>query len=124
MRDGPVVFANIAAEEGDWRTLARLPAVRGVAQLFEALLTAAFPDLPAPFAETGLPRAGQLAAWLNTEEAAQVARERGLVLYGAAPETVRRVHDKAFALHVARAEQLEPPALQGVAGVLQECVDV
>ncbi len=56
-------------------------------------------------------------AWLNTEEAARAAADAGLPLLGPAPEVVRRVHDKAYALEICRAEGLEPPSLGGLVTV-------
>jgi hypothetical protein len=106
------VFPNIAAEEGDWRALGALPAVRGVAELFASLVR----DAPAL---DGLPRSGELAAWLNTPEAAEAARARGLALYGAPPVAVAAVHDKAFAWRAAREHGLEPALLRDRVQVLE-----
>lgn len=112
MSSGAEVFPNIAAEEGDWRALAALGAVRSVAELFESLLA----DAPAL---DGLPGAGQLAAWLNTHEAGAAARARGLALYGADPDAVAAVHDKAFSCRAAREQGLEPALLEGVVEILE-----
>lgn len=107
----PQSFANIAAEEGDdWRERGGHPAVRALAELFEALF------IPEP-AFDWLSDEGALFAWLNTEEAEREAAARGLRLAGAPAQVVRRVHDKAFALEVARRERLLP-------AVLRDCIRV
>ena len=105
MAAAPHSFANIAAEEGeDWRALGEHPAVRSLAGLFEALF------VPEP-AFDWLADEGALFAWLNTEEAEREAAARGARLAGAPAAVVQHVHDKAFALEVARRERLLPAAL-------------
>jgi hypothetical protein len=47
-----------------------------------------------------------LMPWLSTPAAARLAHARGLVLGGPAPEVVRLVHDKAFAVRTARTYRL------------------
>ena len=51
-------------------------------------------------------------AWLNTPEALEIAQRRGGALCGASPGVVERVHDKAFALDVARRQRLVPSELE------------
>jgi len=51
-------------------------------------------------------------AWLNTPAALQFAREAECSLFGAAPDVVREVHDKAFAHRVATAERLLPASIE------------
>lgn len=58
-------------------------------------------------------------AWLNTPAAARQAEAGGRALWGAAPEVVRRVHDKAFAHRVAEREGLVPELLRGVVRILE-----
>lgn len=97
---GPALFANLGAEEGaaagagDAATLA----------VVEALWRDLFAQPPALDFLVGV----EAAAWCNTDDAQAFAAERGCVLYGASPAATRRVHDKAFALEVARAERLLP----------------
>ncbi len=47
-------------------------------------------------------------AWLNTAGAARFAASRGLPLWGASPDVVAVVHDKAFCVDVVRREGLLP----------------
>jgi hypothetical protein len=56
-----------------------------------------------------------LRAWLNDADAARIADAHGVALLGPPPSVVRRVHDKAFALEVARAEGYEPRSLRDTA---------
>jgi hypothetical protein len=57
-------------------------------------------------------------AWLNDEGAERAARAAGRGLWGATPDCVRRVHDKAFAHAVAEREGLLPARLRGAIQVL------
>ncbi len=66
-----------------------------------------------------LPGAGAAVAWLNTEAARREAGARGLVLFGASPDRVRRVHDKAFAHALALREGLLPHVLRDAVEVLE-----
>ena len=107
----PHSFANIAAEEGeDWREQSRHAAVRALAELFAGLFE------PEPVFDW-IADEDALFAWLNTEEAEREAAARGGRLAGAPAAVVRRVHDKAFALEVARRERLLP-------AVLRDCIRV
>lgn len=65
-----------------------------------------------------LPGAGEAVAWLNDENAESEARAAGRELWGAKPECVRRVHDKAFAHALAEREGLIPTRLRGAVRVL------
>lgn len=56
-----------------------------------------------------------LRAWWNDAGAARAAEERGVPLLGPAPEIVRRVHDKAFALEACRDAGYEPRSLRDLA---------
>ncbi len=58
-------------------------------------------------------------AWLNTPAARQFARESECRLFGADPEVVRTVHDKAFAHRIAVEEQLLPACLAPCIAVLE-----
>jgi len=55
---------------------------------------------------------GCAVAWLNTPAARQFAQEAQRRLFGADPEVVRVVHDKAFAHRVAVAQRLIPACLE------------
>jgi hypothetical protein len=57
-------------------------------------------------------------AWLNTEQARELARDAGVRLAGASPEAVRQVHDKGFAHAVAEEAGLLPRALRGLVTAL------
>ena len=52
------------------------------------------------------------AAWFNDDDAERQAGTRALS--GASPAIVRRVHDKGWAVAVARGETLDPPLLRGL----------
>lgn len=58
------------------------------------------------------------AAWINTPSALRVAERDGLALCGAPPETVRLVHDKAFAQRAAVDAGLQPEPLRDLIEVL------
>ncbi|MCH8083762.1 MAG: hypothetical protein IH885_05965 [Myxococcales bacterium] len=58
-------------------------------------------------------------AWLNTPAALQFAKEAERRLLGAAPDVVRKVHDKAFAHGVAVAEKILPACLEPCIAVLE-----
>ncbi len=119
---GALLIPNIAAEEGAvWNATRGERTVQALVELWRALfsveaelLGARVEASPAPWWSD--PSAGAFAelddraafAWLNTPEAARIAREHRLPLAGAAPEVVAQVHDKAFALEVARREGLAP----------------
>jgi len=110
----PLLLDNVGAEEGDatrsW-PVAAVDAARAVAALWRSLFEAPpFDWLPGP---------DQAAAWLNTPEAERAASDAKRPLYGAPAEVVRRVHDKAFALEVARGARLVPDALEGCSAVLE-----
>jgi hypothetical protein len=62
---------------------------------------------------------GYAAAWLNTPAALQFAKEADCRLLGAAPETVQKVHDKAFSHRVAIEERMLPACLEPCIAVLE-----
>jgi hypothetical protein len=95
------LYPNIGAEEPDWRSFAGQHAVRTLGQLWSQLFE------PEPVFDW-LPASGSV-AWLNTDEAA--AAVSAGPLFGAAPNVVRRVHDKAFAQQVAKQAGLQPADL-------------
>lgn len=99
------LWPNIGAEEGDAARFATQPAVVATRSLWSAL----FDDPPA-FAL--LEDARGLVPWLCDAEAAREAEREGLPLFGASPEVVARVHDKAFAVTLARDQGIEPVALR------------
>jgi len=108
------LYTNIGAEEPDWRSFAAQPAVRTLAQLWSQLFE------PEPVFDW-LPGTGSV-AWLNTTEAAAAVSG---ALYGAAPDVVRHVHDKAFAQQVAKSAGLQPADLRDAMRVFEphELVD-
>ncbi len=118
------VFANLGGEEGPIRPP---PLARHAGALFGLLFAADdavargdWPDALAP--APGAPAFswlddGALHAWLNSAEARERAQAEGLPLAGPAPEVVARVHDKAFAREVARAQGYEARSLRGLASV-------
>lgn len=89
-------YANVGAEEGVRAAHAfgsDTPPGR-VADAFSQLVT------HPPW--MWLEHARGLVPWLATAAAADEAQRRGMALWGAGPDVVRYVHDKAFAAHVAR----------------------
>jgi hypothetical protein len=123
-----LLFPNLGAEEGEgWPRAAAHPRVRAAARLWLAAFGAEARVAGAALTRAGL--GGELAhdsqraalepcesltglvPWLSTEEAEATARRAGVSLAAAPPEVVRRVHDKAFALEIARAHGLLPPEL-------------
>lgn len=124
-------IANLGAEESAQdargvrdgaRAAARHEAVRTAARLWRLALACETPFSPAPSAvgPRGLGgSAAEAIAWLNTERADDEARSAGLALRGPAPAVVRRVHDKAFAIHAAGRLGLEPAPLTGAFTVLE-----
>ncbi len=123
-----LLFPNLGAEEGEgWPRAAAHPRVRAAARLW---LSAFGPEARAVGGSvTRAQLAGELTRdrdraalewcdspaglvpWLATDEAEACARRHGVSLAAAAPAVVRRVHDKAFALEVARARGLLEPEL-------------
>ena len=99
-----VPYANVGAEEGAPSTH---PAARAVADAWTAL----FADPPWPW----LVAKDGLVPWLATDDAVAEAARRGVPYAGPDPRVVRVVHDKAFALRVAREAGLEPTPIAGVA---------
>jgi hypothetical protein len=106
----PLLIANLGAEEAPGELEAAEP-LAGAAALWRELFRA--PDFP------WLPGPEGAAAWLNTEEAARASRAAGRSLFGASPEVVRRVHDKAFAHALAERAGLLPPVLRGALALLE-----
>ena len=102
----PRLIANLGAEEGAAGTAAAIRPGGEAATL--AVLWRGLFDPPA------LPWLGgiEAAAWFNDDAA---EREAGTQrLSGARAAVVRRVHDKAWAVAVARTEKLEPRVLRGL----------
>ncbi len=136
MSSPAVLFPNLGAEEGrGWRRTISLPKVRSTVSWWRALfardaVTAGVPysvacTLPDELEPDGdraafefLESAGTLVPWLSSDEAAELARTRGIALACAPPDAVLRVHDKAFALRVAEREGLVPPDLVGAIEVI------
>jgi hypothetical protein len=132
--DSPVLFANLGAEEGEgWRRLAAHPRVRAAARLWAALFPAGAARADGLGARAELPgaleRDAQRAAlepcespglvpWLSTPEAEAAARLARVPLASAPPRVVAAVHDKAFALEVARGAGLLPPEVAETAFAL------
>ncbi|MDJ0869520.1 MAG: hypothetical protein QNK03_25680 [Myxococcota bacterium] len=129
MSGGPLLIPNVAAEEGAvWRKAGGETAARRVAGLWrllfgpdtellanrepEAWPEALGPRQPAPIFDWLDAGDDAAFAWWNDATAERLAREQGRRLWGAAPEVATRVHDKGFALDVARRERLLPPALR------------
>jgi len=136
------LLPNIGAEEGAVsvraETRSLVPQLRTVAQLWRPLFAADAgwldaellgpPDAAFPAVLGGRPDAAVfpwlegaagVTAWLNTEAAADAAARAGESLNGPSPESVRRVHDKAFAHAVACRERLLPPELADAIAVLE-----
>jgi hypothetical protein len=128
-----LLLANIGAEEGSIRRTARQEAaVALVARLWHLLFgpgahragagcdwPAALGDRPDAPVFPWLDAPGAATAWLNDESAAAEAEAAGRSLTGPAPDIVRRVHDKAFALAAARDADLVPRALRDLVSVLE-----
>lgn len=107
-------IANVGAEEGEGAPGGEAAVrARGLAALWRALFDPppAFPWLAAGD--------GAAFAWLVTAAAAREAAADGRRLVGAPPDVVDRVHDKAFALEVARREGLLAPDLAEAIEVLE-----
>jgi hypothetical protein len=92
-----VPFPNVGAESGD--VGGAFPPVQRLVQAWKSLVD----DPPWPWLE----RARGLVPWMATVDAAKRALERRLPLVGAPPFVVERVHDKAFALRIARDRKLD-----------------
>jgi hypothetical protein len=119
-RGGPLLFANLGAEEGEgWPRMAAHPRVRAAARMWAASFGAGARAV-GPAAPASAELAGALATdsecaalelcesleglvpWLSTAEAEALAAREGVSLGAAPASVVARVHDKAFALQVAR----------------------
>lgn len=109
MSERPRLLANLGAEEGDQSAASdRGAAARNLAILWRALF-----DPPAyPWLEDV-----RAAAWWNDADSVRAAGSQPLL--GAAPEVVRRVHDKGWAVSLACEEHLDPPVLRGLPTVLE-----
>jgi hypothetical protein len=120
----PRLFANLGAEEGEgWPRMAAHPRVRAAARLWAASFAASARAL-GPMSPASVQLAGalgrdaeraalelcdsgeRLVPWLSTPEAQAWAEREALPLGAAPPAIVARVHDKGFALEVARARGL------------------
>ena len=132
MSAGPLLLANIGAEEGDeWRQRSAIGPVATLARLWTALFGAAArsigPDgIPAAAPASAEPPVfpwlaldDAVHAWLNTAEAKRIAEALERPLAGPTPEVVARVHDKAFAHRTALSERLIPPSLRGRVEILE-----
>lgn len=131
---GARLLANLGAEEGSLHASALDEASpRTVRRLWRLLFAAATRELdstaparwppelgdpPDEPAFTGLENDGGLVPWLSTPKARQRAEETGLVYRAAAPLTVARLHDKAFAQHLARNRGALPRCLRDCIRVL------
>jgi hypothetical protein len=96
------LWANFGGEEGDGPPRpATKPVFANLQRAWSQIFTPghAFADVAA---------GGFLAAWLNTEGARVEAARVGRPLFGASPDVVDRVHDKAFCVDVVRQHQLLP----------------
>jgi hypothetical protein len=91
-----VAYANLGAEEGLGEVAADARgSLLSLAHHFRALVQR--PPWRALEAADGL------VAWINTADAAAAAARRGLAVWGAPVDVVRRVHDKGFAMSTALA---------------------
>jgi hypothetical protein len=104
---GPLLIANLGAEEGEAGIAAAARAGSRAAELAE-LWRGLFEPPVFPWL-AGI----QAAAWWNDSAAEREAGQATLL--GADAETVRRLHDKAWAIQLAEAEFLDPPILRGLA---------
>ncbi len=135
MSHAPQLIPNLGAEESE-AAPAKEPAVQQVIALWRLLFGARARRLgqsePAPAAAWpealgALPEqpvyswldADAAFAWLNTDAAAEQARQAGTPLAGASASVVREVHDKAFSCRVCAAEGLVPRDLRGLVRVLE-----
>ena len=101
----PLLLANLGAEE---------PGTGAGSPVRAAALAAAWRALFAPPA-FGWLEGVEAAAWWNDAASERAAVEAGRRLLGAAPDVAGRLHDKAWALELARREGLEPRILRGLA---------
>ena len=101
----PHLIANLGAEEPDATGVDGHPRAETLAALWRRLFD--------PPAYSWLDGVGA-AAWWNSEAAEREVASQGGTLLGAPAEVVRRVHDKAWALGIAREERLEPQPLRGL----------
>lgn len=107
----PLLFANFGGEEGDSAVVKDLrPVLRNLRDAWAQIFTAghAFDDVN-PLA---------LVAWLNTPRALGEAHSSQRSLFGAPPEVVDVVHDKAFCAAVVAAHHLLPEEVQKFITVL------
>ena len=106
MSKTPRLIANLGAEEGA-AGMAAATRLGGEAATIADLWRGLF-DPPAFPWLNGI----EAAAWFNDEAAEREAGAQRLA--GASAAIVRRVHDKAWAVSVARTEKLEPRVLRGL----------
>jgi hypothetical protein len=102
----PVFFPNFAAEERD-----EPPPSSWSLPVLAALDVALRACCSGDRAFGAIASRDVVVAWLNTPGAARFAATRGLPLYGAAPDVVDIVHDKAFCVDVVRRAGLLPTHL-------------
>ncbi len=107
-----VPFANVGAESGAYAPVTAAPqgrAARHPASPAPVLrLARAFEELVEDPPWEWLERAVGLVPWLSTDAAVSEALARRVPYAAAAPAIVRVVHDKAFAVRVARDKDLDP----------------
>ncbi len=111
MSTAPRLLANLGAEEGE-AGIAAAARPGSEAAILAELWRGLF-DPPAFSWLEGV----EAAAWWNDERAEREVA--GLKLSGAGSAIVRRLHDKAWAVNLAREERLEPPMLRGLVTVLE-----
>ena len=127
--------ANVGAEESEDGPLS--PAAQSVARLFALLFPTSAREIradaqapataPWPRALGEPPPESAFAwlddtpshAWLLTGNARDLLNDAGYPLVTPTPETVRRVHDKAFTRRQAALHDLEPECLRGLSAVLE-----
>lgn len=132
-----VLLPNLGAEEGGrWRRSLRLAPVRLAARLWSGLFARGAELLELPGEALDWPAALEsdaahaafefleiegpaLVPWLSTDEAASLARARGVPLHAPAPDVVARVHDKAFAQREAERAGRVPAELLGQVRVFE-----
>lgn len=100
----PQFFANFAAEERD-----EPPPTSWPSPVLSSLAAALRACCRGDRAFADLADRDVVVAWLNTPAAARFAHERGRALYGASPDVVNVVHDKAFCVDVVRRARLLAP---------------
>jgi hypothetical protein len=134
-----VLLPNLGGEERSWRRTLHQPRVCAAAKLWRLLFSRAARmapgDLPAPLVQADWPRElrdGSTAAafewldavrgcvpWLGNADAHADPACGEPSVWGASPEVVERVHDKAFAQRAAEELDLVPRVLRGTSVVFE-----